>query len=91
MIQELVRVQPHLVHDMGRPEVQEISRSQPQMKVVANSSGANQPSAASESQGEARPSAAATAMDDNMDVEDEMEVKKNNNNKETAAMTKIII
>lgn len=68
-VQELVRAQPHLVHDMGWPEIHETSRSQAKMD-SANSSQLNPPSSAS--QGVAR---AHAAVDENVDVEDEMEVR----------------
>ncbi|KAG7493949.1 hypothetical protein JOB18_019511 [Solea senegalensis] len=64
-VQELVRAQPNLVHDMGWPKIQEISRSLGQMD-AANSSQITPQSSASPGQSEARPPAA-------VDEEDEME------------------
>nr|XP_020512094.1 podocalyxin-like protein 2 [Labrus bergylta] len=64
-VPELVRVQPHLVHDMGWPEIHETSRSQGKVD-TANSSQLNPPS--STNQGQSR-----SGGDENMDVEDEME------------------
>lgn len=67
---ELVRAQPHLVHDMGWPEIHETSRSQNKMDSV-NSSQLNPPPSAS--QDVARTHVAE--VDENLDVEDEMEVR----------------
>ncbi|GAA6230634.1 podocalyxin-like protein 2 [Lates japonicus] len=66
-VHELVRAQPHLVHDMGWPEIHEISRSQAQVD-SANSSQLNPPSSASQDAARTR-----VAVDENLDVEDEME------------------
>ncbi|XP_038552814.1 podocalyxin-like protein 2 [Micropterus salmoides] len=66
-VHELVRAQPHLVHDMGWPEIHETSRSQAKMDSV-NSSQLNPPSSASQDVTKTRP-----AVDENLDVEDEME------------------
>ncbi|KAM7401578.1 hypothetical protein PAMP_016883 [Pampus punctatissimus] len=60
-VHDLVRVQPHLVHDMGWPEIHETSRSQTKMD-SANSSSASQDVASTRE-----------AVDENLDVEDEME------------------
>ncbi|KAM7421888.1 hypothetical protein PAMA_010109 [Pampus argenteus] len=60
-VHDLVRVQPHLVHDMGWPEIHETSRSQTNMD-SANSSSASQDVASTRE-----------AVDENLDVEDEME------------------
>lgn len=68
-VHELVRAQPHLVHDMGWPEIHETSRSQAKMDSV-NSSQLNPPSSASQDVTKTRP-----AVDENLDVEDEMEVR----------------
>lgn len=68
-VQELVRAQPYLVHDVGWPEIHETSHSQDKMD-SANISRLNQPS--SVSQDIARTHA---AVDENRDVEDEMEVR----------------
>lgn len=62
-------MQPHLVHDMGWPEVHETSRSQ--AKVDSNSSQLNPPTAASPSTDRSQ----ATGNNENMDVEEEMEVR----------------
>ncbi|CAK6974456.1 podocalyxin-like protein 2 [Scomber scombrus] len=66
--QELVRVQPHLVHDMAWPEIHETSRSQTKMD-TANSSQLNPPLSS------VSHDVASThrAVDENVDVEDEME------------------
>ncbi|KAI3369259.1 hypothetical protein L3Q82_007513 [Scortum barcoo] len=64
---ELVRVQPHLVHDMGWPEIHETSRSQAKTD-SANSSQVNPASSAGQDVARTR-----AAVDDNLDVEDEME------------------
>ncbi|MEQ2191647.1 hypothetical protein XENOCAPTIV_000557, partial [Xenoophorus captivus] len=64
---ELVRAQPHLVHDMGWPEIHETSRSQTNVE-SANSSALNYPP--SVNQDVARTHA---AVDENLDVEDMME------------------
>ncbi|XP_030277405.1 podocalyxin-like protein 2 [Sparus aurata] len=61
-VQELVRAQPNLVHDMGRPEIHETTRSQSKMD-SANSSQLNPPS----------PARTRPAVDESVDVEDEME------------------
>ncbi|XP_070759415.1 podocalyxin-like protein 2 [Enoplosus armatus] len=66
-VHELVRAQPHLVHDMGWPEIHETSRSQAKMDSI-NSSQLNPPSSASQDKARTRP-----AVDENLDVEDEME------------------
>lgn len=69
--QELVRAQPHLVHDMAWPEIHETSRSQTQKMDAANSSQLNPPlSSASQDVVSTR-----AAVDENLDVEDEMEVR----------------
>lgn len=68
LVQELVRAQPHLVHDMGWPEIHETSRSQTKME-SANSSQLSAPPSASQV------ARAHAAVDDNLDVEDEMEVR----------------
>lgn len=65
----LVRAQPHLVHDMGWPEIQETSRSQAKMD-SANSSQLNPLPSAGQDVARTRP-----AVDENLDVEDEMEVR----------------
>lgn len=65
-VQELVRAQPHLVHDMGWPEIHETSRSQAKLE-SANSSQLSAPPSASQA------ARARAAVDDNLDVEDEME------------------
>lgn len=65
-----MRAQPHLVHDMGWPEIHETSRSQAKMD-AANSSQLNPPSSASQDKARTR-----AAVDENVDVEDEMEVRK---------------
>ncbi|XP_029907416.1 podocalyxin-like protein 2 [Myripristis murdjan] len=67
-VRELVRAQPHLVHDISRPQIHETSRSQSKMD-SANSSQSN-PAPSSASQDVASPRA---IMDDNLDVEDDME------------------
>lgn len=67
-VHDLVRVQPHLVHDMAWPEIHETSRSQTKMD-SANSSQLNPP-LSSVSQDVASTHA---AVDENLDVEDEME------------------
>ncbi|XP_022076032.2 podocalyxin-like protein 2 [Acanthochromis polyacanthus] len=59
-VHELVRAQPHLVHDMGWPEIHETSRSQGKMEST-NSSQLN------------APARTRAAVDENLDVEDEME------------------
>nr|XP_033483276.1 podocalyxin-like protein 2 [Epinephelus lanceolatus] len=64
---ELVRAQPNLVHDMGWPEIHETSRSQAKMD-AANSSQLNPPSSAGQHVARTHP-----AVDENLDVEDEME------------------
>ncbi|XP_053171589.1 podocalyxin-like protein 2 [Scomber japonicus] len=65
---ELVRVQPHLVHDMAWPEIHETSRTQTKMD-TANSSQLNPPlSSANQDVASIR-----TAVGENVDVEDEME------------------
>ncbi|XP_073323718.1 uncharacterized protein podxl2 [Pagrus major] len=61
-VQELVRAQPNLVHDMGWPEIHETSRSQAKMD-SANSSQLNPPS----------PARTRPAVDESVNVEDEME------------------
>ncbi|XP_071329128.1 podocalyxin-like protein 2 isoform X2 [Trachinotus anak] len=66
-VPELVRAQPHLVHDMGWPEIHEISRSQAQTD-SANSSQSNPSSSAGQDAARTAP-----AVDENLDVEDEME------------------
>lgn len=67
---ELVRVQPHLVHDMAWPEIHETSRTQTKMD-TANSSQLNPPlSSANQDVASTR-----TAVGENVDVEDEMEVR----------------
>ncbi|XP_074505838.1 uncharacterized protein podxl2 [Sebastes fasciatus] len=66
-VHELVRAQPHLVHDMGWPEIHETSHSQAKME-SANSSQLNAPSPAGQEVARTRP-----AVDENLDVEDEME------------------
>lgn len=68
-VHELVRAQPHLVHDMGWPEIHETSHSQAKME-SANSSQLNAPSPAGQEVARTRP-----AVDENLDVEDEMEVR----------------
>ncbi|XP_047204114.1 podocalyxin-like protein 2 isoform X2 [Girardinichthys multiradiatus] len=64
---ELVRAQPHLVHDMGWPEIHETSRSQTKVE-SANSSALNYPP--SVNQDVVRTHA---AVDESLDVEDVME------------------
>nr|XP_046240995.1 podocalyxin-like protein 2 [Scatophagus argus]XP_046240997.1 podocalyxin-like protein 2 [Scatophagus argus] len=66
-VQELVRVQPHLVHDMGWPEIHETSRSQAKMDST-NSTQLNPPSSVGQDTARTR-----AAVDENLDVEDEME------------------
>ncbi|XP_056219470.1 podocalyxin-like protein 2 [Seriola aureovittata] len=66
-VHELVRAQPHLVHDMGWPEIHEISRSQAQTD-SANASQLNPSSSAGQDVARTAP-----AVDENLDVEDEME------------------
>ncbi|XP_071368907.1 podocalyxin-like protein 2 [Centroberyx affinis] len=68
LVQELVRAQPHLVHDIGRPQIHETSRSQTKVE-SANSSQSNPPQS-SDSQEVARP---RSAVDKNLDVEEDME------------------
>ncbi|KAK2915528.1 uncharacterized protein podxl2 isoform X2 [Channa argus] len=65
-VHQLVRVQPHLVHDMGWPEIHETSRKK--MDPANSSQLYAQPSA---TQDAAKVRIAAT--DENQDVEDEME------------------
>ncbi|AWP02232.1 putative podocalyxin-like protein 2-like [Scophthalmus maximus] len=69
-VQELVRAQPHLVHDMGWPEIHEVSRSQTQLD--ANSSQSDPPpiSAGLDVAGRT-----PGAVGENLDLEDEMEVR----------------
>ncbi|KAM3620764.1 uncharacterized protein V6R79_001704 [Siganus canaliculatus] len=68
-VQELVRVQPHLVHDMGWPEIHETSRSQTSKMDAGNSSShLKPPSPVSQEVARTR-----AAVDENLDVEDEME------------------
>ncbi|XP_069571439.1 podocalyxin-like protein 2 isoform X1 [Brachyistius frenatus] len=62
-VHELVRAQPHLVHDMGWPEIHETSRSQAKME-SANSSQLNAPRPAGRD---------AAGTHESLDVEDEME------------------
>ncbi|KAM4741910.1 uncharacterized protein podxl2 isoform 2-T2 [Anableps anableps] len=64
---ELVRAQPHLVHDMGWPEIHETSGSQSKLESV-NSSALS--TASAEDQDVARTIA---AVDESLDVEDVME------------------
>lgn len=71
-VHELVRAQPHLVHDMGWPEIHETSRSQNKMDSV-NSSQLNPPPSASQDVARTR----VASVDENLDVEDEMEVRIN--------------
>ena len=66
----MVRAQPHLVHDMGWPEIHETSRSQSPTD-PANSSQPNPPPPAGPD-----PAGARAAMDESLDVEDEMEVRR---------------
>ncbi|KAK5871941.1 hypothetical protein PBY51_012680 [Eleginops maclovinus] len=66
-VPELVRVQPHLVHDMGRPEIHETSRSQDKME-SDNSSQINPPPSAGQEVVRTRP-----AVEENRGVVDEME------------------
>ncbi|KAF7664244.1 hypothetical protein LDENG_00182540 [Lucifuga dentata] len=61
--QKLVLAQPHLVHDIGRPEIHEPSRSQASKEAINSSQS-------SASQKIARP---RTVVDDNLDMVDEME------------------
>lgn len=67
---ELVRAQPHLVHDMGWPEIHEMSRSQNRMD-SGNSSQVNPPASANQDVARAH----VADVDENLDVEDEMEVR----------------
>lgn len=66
--QELVRAQPHLVHDMGWPEIHETSRSE----AKAETSNSTQFSSSATNQNAAHHS----VIDDNLGVEDEMEVRR---------------
>ena len=70
-VQELVRAQPHLVHDMGWPEIHETSRSQAKMDSTNSSQTSPLSAAGQDAAARTRP-----AVDDNLDVEDEMEVRK---------------
>lgn len=64
-LHELVRAQPHLVHDMGWPEVHETSRGQSELDSVEPAPSASQDVARTR----------AAALDENKDVQDEMEVR----------------
>ncbi|KAM6927301.1 uncharacterized protein podxl2 [Xenentodon cancila] len=63
---KLVRAQPHLVHDMGWPEIHETSGSQAKME-LSNSSQLNAPHSGGQDV------ARTAAVEESMDVEDEME------------------
>ncbi|KAM9408150.1 uncharacterized protein podxl2 [Pholidichthys leucotaenia] len=67
LVSELVRVQPHLVHDMGWPEIHETSRSEGRME-SANSSQINTPPSSSQDGARTRP-----AVGESLDVQDETE------------------
>ena len=71
LLQELVLAQPHLVHDMSRPEVQETARSSQAKSPISSQSNGTQTTPL---QGVARAPAALSTAEHTLDEVEVMEV-----------------